>query len=179
MGWKAYFESVIDNPYLDDFYTNMNRWSFNLQIYFLAHRFRTQKEIIEAGNNAIQDRTIYEDVEIFARSLYEQGYMTKRDHACYQDLFYDMVPFLPKPNLIIYLQASNDILMERIKSRGRDFEQSIKTDYIEYLNRAYDEWIEKAKEQFGVLEINTDDADFLNGDDDLNELVYEIKKYCP
>ncbi len=105
--------------------------------------------------------------------------MTKRDHACYQDLFYDMVPFLPKPNLIIYLQASNDILMERIKSRGRDFEQSIKTDYIEYLNRAYDEWIEKAKEQFGVLEINTDDADFLNGDDDLNELVYEIKKYCP
>src|SRR4030042_2560881 len=132
--WKPFYESVIDNPYLDDFYREMGRWSFNLQIYFLAHRFRSQKEIADLGQPAIQDRTIYEDVEIFAKSLYEQGYMSERDYQTYRQLFNDMIYFLPQPDLIIYLKSSVKTLPQRIKSRGRDFEKSISPDYLEYLN---------------------------------------------
>jgi deoxyadenosine/deoxycytidine kinase len=179
MGWDPYFESVIDNPYLDDFYQDMNRWSFNLQIYFLSHRFRSQKEIIEAGRNAIQDRTIYEDVEIFARSLYEQGFMNDRDYSCYRDLFYNMVPYLPTPKIIIYLRASVDTLINRIQHRGRDFERTIDRGYIEYLNKAYERWIARAKSEFEILTINADETDFVNGDDDLNELIAQIQEFCP
>jgi deoxyadenosine/deoxycytidine kinase len=179
LNWKPYFESVIDNPYLDDFYRDMNRWSFNLQIYFLAHRFRSQKEIADARKSAIQDRTIYEDVEIFARSLFEQGFMNERDHACYRDLFYDMTPFLPQPDIIIYLKASVNTLMSRIQLRGRDFERTIDRGYIEYLNRAYDRWIGEAEKEFRILTINADETDFVNGDNDLNDLISQIKKYCP
>lgn len=179
LGWSPYFESVIDNPFLDDFYRDMNRWSFNLQIYFLAHRFRSQKQITETGKNAIQDRTIYEDVEIFARSLYEQGYMNDRDYACYRDLFYDMVPYLPKPDVIIYLEASVDTLMHRISLRGRDFERSIQREYIQYLNSAYNRWMNRARSEFQILTINANETDFVNGDNDLNELIAQIRKYCP
>ncbi len=179
LGWKAYFESVIDNPYLSDFYQDMKRWSFNLQIYFLSHRFRTQKEIVESGEHAIQDRSIYEDVEIFARSLYEQGFMDERDHTTYRELFYNMVPYLPAPDLIIYLQASVDTLMQRIRLRGRDFEQSISRDYITYLNQAYERWIAEARQQFQVLTVNADQTDFVNGDGDLDALIKEIRQRLP
>lgn len=179
LGWKPYYESVIDNPYLNDFYQDMSRWSFNLQIYFLAHRFRSQKEISESGLNAIQDRTIYEDVEIFAKSLYEQGHMNQRDYNCYRDLFHNMVPFLPKPDIIIYLKASLETLVGRIKRRGRAYEQSIQREYLAYLNQAYDAWIDRARKDFFILEINADETDYVNGDDDLNELVAQIQKHCP
>lgn len=179
LGWTPYFESVIDNPYLDNFYQDMNRWSFNLQIYFLSHRFRSQKEIIESRKSAIQDRTIYEDVEIFARSLYEQGFMNERDYSCYRDLFYNMVPYLPKPDVIIYLKASVDTLMHRIQHRGRDFERTIERGYIEYLNKAYERWINRDKSKFQILTINADETDFVNGDNDLNELIEQIREYCP
>jgi len=179
LGWKAYYESVIDNPYLNDFYGDMARWSFHLQIYFLTHRFRSQKEIMDSGQNAIQDRTIYEDVEIFARSLYEQGHMNERDYSTYRELFYNMVPALQAPDIIIYLRASIATLQERIKQRGRDFEQSIKTSYLEYLNQAYERWLIEAQHQFRVLIVNADQVDFLNGDGDLEKLIHQIKKYCP
>lgn len=179
LDWQAYYESVIDNPYLNDFYQNMSRWSFNLQIYFLAHRFRSQKEIVESGKSAIQDRTIYEDVEIFARSLHEQNYMDARDYSTYRSLFYNMVPFLPPLDLIIYLKASVDTLMERIRQRGRDFERTIHREYIEYLNNAYERWISDAGKQFTILTVDADTVDYLNGDDDLDELVREIRAYCP
>ncbi len=179
LNWQPYFESVIDNPYLNDFYQDLNRWSFNLQIYFLAHRFRSQKKIVEAGIHAIQDRTIYEDVEIFARSLYEQGYMDQRDYDCYRDLFNNMVPFLPKPDVIIYLNASVDTLMERIKMRGRDYEKSIDRSYIEYLNSAYQRWIDGARGEFRILEVDANVTDYVNGDNDLNELIRELQRYCP
>jgi len=179
LGWKPYFESVIDNPYLSDFYQDMKRWSFNLQIYFLSHRFRSQKEIVESGESAIQDRSIYEDVEIFARSLFEQGFMDARDHQTYRELFYNMVPYLPAPDLIIYLQASVDTLMQRIRLRGRDFEQSISREYIEYLNRAYERWIAEARNQFQVLTVNADKTDFVNGDGDLDDLIQEIRQRLP
>ncbi|HQU70836.1 MAG TPA: deoxynucleoside kinase [Calditrichia bacterium] len=176
---QPYFESVIDNPYLNDFYGDMNRWSFNLQIYFLAHRFKSQKEISDRKAGAVQDRTIYEDVEIFARSLYEQGFMNDRDFACYRDLFHNMVPYLPKPDLIIYLRASVDTLMERIASRGRSYEQSISRDYLEYLNNAYERWMKKARTEFRVLEIQADQTNYVSGDKDLNELLEKIRLYCP
>ncbi len=179
LGWNPYYESVIDNPYLNEFYADMRRWSFNLQIYFLAHRFRSQKEIYDSNFPAIQDRTIYEDVEIFARSLYEQGYMTERDHQTYRDLFTDMVYYLPKPDLIIYLKASVKTLLARIKQRGRDFEKSISPDYIEYLNRGYDRWMKEARETFTVLTINADEVDFLRENDKFEELVRKIREYCP
>jgi len=179
LGWKAYFESVIDNPYLDNFYKDMRRWSFNLQIYFLAHRFRSQKLISDSGLPSIQDRTIYEDVEIFARSLYEQGYMSERDHQTYRDLFNDMVFFLPKPDLIIYLKASIKTLVARIKSRGRDFERTISPDYLEYLNLAYERWIREAQEKFTILIVNADEVDFIKENDKFEELVKKIREYCP
>ncbi len=177
--WTPYYESVIDNPYLDDFYRDMKRWAFNLQIYFLSHRFRAQKEIAESGKPAIQDRTIYEDVEIFARSLYEQGYMSMRDHQTYRDLFSNMVYFLPKPDLIIYLKASVKTLLARIRKRGRDFEQQISPDYLEYLNHAYERWMKEAREIFTILEVNADEVDFLYDVQRFEELVRTIREYCP
>ena len=178
LGWRPYFESVIDNPYLDEFYSDMNRWSFNLQIYFLAHRFKSQKEIAEANISAIQDRTIYEDVEIFAASLYEQGHMNDRDYATYRDLFHNMVPYLPKPDIVIYLRASVDTLMSRIAMRGRDFEKTIERGYIEYLNNAYEKWMARARKDFFVLDINADQTDYVNGDADLDALIAQIRDQC-
>jgi deoxyadenosine/deoxycytidine kinase len=179
LGWKAFYESVIDNPYLDNFYKDMRRWSFNLQIYFLAHRFRSQKIISESGIASIQDRTIYEDVEIFAKSLYEQGYMNERDYQTYRELFNDMVFFLPQPDLIIYLKASIKTLVSRIKSRGRDFERSISPDYLEYLNLAYERWMREAQEKFTILTVNADEVDFLKENDKFEELVKKIRAHCP
>ncbi|OGB64106.1 MAG: deoxynucleoside kinase [Caldithrix sp. RBG_13_44_9] len=177
--WKPFYESVIDNPYLDDFYREMRRWSFNLQIYFLAHRFRSQKEIADLGQPAIQDRTIYEDVEIFAKSLYEQGYMSERDYQTYRQLFNDMIYFLPQPDLIIYLKSSVKTLLQRIKSRGRDFEKSISPDYLEYLNLAYEKWMKEAKEKFNIFTVNADEIDFLKHNDKFEQLVSTIREYCP
>lgn len=179
LNWKPYYESVIDNPYLDDFYKDMKRWGFNLQIYFLSHRFRTQKEIAESDFPSIQDRTIYEDVEIFARSLYEQGYMSARDHQTYRDLFSNMVYFLPKPDLIIYLKASVKTLLARIRQRGRDFEQTISPDYLEYLNHAYARWMKEARDTFTILEINADEVDFMYDQPKFEELLETIREYCP
>lgn len=179
LNWKAFFESVIDNPFLDDFYNDMKRWSFNLQIYFLAHRFRTQREIYNLAYPAIQDRTIYEDVEIFAKSLYEQGYMNERDYQTYRELFDNMVYFLPKPDLIIYLKASIKTLLARIKQRGRDYERAIPPDYLEYLNIAYEKWINDAREKFNVFTISADEIDFLQETEKFEELVSAIRERCP
>lgn len=178
-GWKVYYESVINNPYLDNFYKDMKRWSFNLQIYFLSHRFRTLKTMTELKESAVQDRTIYEDVEIFAKSLYEQGYMAERDYKTYRDLFYDMIPYIPSPDIIIYLKASPAVLLERINKRGRGFEKTISKEYINYLNNSYESWIKNAKKELNIVEINSDDVDYVKGEKELNELVQIIRKYIP
>jgi deoxyadenosine/deoxycytidine kinase len=179
LGWKPFFESVIDNPYLDVFYGDMKRWSFHLQIYFLAHRFRSQKMIMDAEFNAIQDRTIYEDVEIFAKSLHEQGHMSTRDYQTYTELFSNMVHFLRPPDLIIYLKSSVKMLIQRIRQRDRDFEKSISLDYLEYLNRSYDRWIREAQEKFKIITLNTDEVDILNESDKFELLVKNIREICP
>src|SRR5262249_5409980 len=145
LGWAAYYEPVVQNPYLDPFYENMPRWSFHLQIYFLSERFKAQVEIGKSPIPFIQDRTIYEDAEIFARTLRDQGSMTEVDYQNYTSLFGILVSFLRKPDLILYLKASPRVLMERIARRGRASEQSIGIDYIARLNHAYDDWMRRAR----------------------------------
>jgi len=165
-GWMAYFESVNDNPYLKDFYSDMNRWSFNLQIYFLSHRFRIHKEITNLKKSVIQDRSIYEDVEIFASNLYKLNRMSERDYKTYMDLFREMTSYLKPPDLLVYLKADIDTLVKQIKSRGRDFEKNIEIDYLVELNRSYDDWISRYTLGKSFI-IETDKLDFVNSENDL------------
>ncbi len=175
LNWRAYYEKVIDNPYLQDFYEDMNRWSFHLQVFFLSNRFKSQKEITEWPDSCIQDRSIYEDVEIFAHTLYENGNMSKVDHDNYRELFSIMVTYLRKPDLIIYLETPVDKLIERILKRGRDYERTIDPNYLKQLNIAYDRWIAKAeKEGFNVLRIDTINKNFEENEEDLNIVIKYI-----
>lgn len=172
LSWRAYYEKVIDNPYLAPFYDDMERWSFHLQIFFLSHRFKSQKEITEWPDSCIQDRSIYEDVEIFARTLNEQKFMTDVDYKNYRMLFSTMVEYLRKPNLIIYLRASVNHLVERILSRGRDYEQTIDRAYLERLGFAYERWIDEAEEEgFKILRIDTENKNFEQDEKELNIIV--------
>ena len=174
LGFSAIYESVIDNPYLSDFYTNMSRWSFNLQIYFLYTRFEAQVRLLKSNDNFIQDRTIYEDKEIFAANLLELGHMSDRDFKTYCELFNAMLKFIKKPDLIIYLQANTDTLMSRIKNRKRDYESDISSEYIHSLNIYYDRWINKLPDE-NVLIIKTDDFDIFNDTDFYDNIVNNIK----
>jgi len=174
LGFSAIYESVIDNPYLSDFYTNMSRWSFNLQIYFLYTRFEAQVKLLKSNDNFIQDRTIYEDKEIFASNLLELGHMSDRDFKTYCELFNAMLKFIKKPDLIIYLQANTDTLMSRIKNRKRDYESDISSEYIHSLNIYYDRWINKLTNE-DVLIIKTDDFDIFNDTDFYDNIVNNIK----
>jgi len=173
LGWKAYYEKVIDNPYLSDFYQDMNRWSFHLQVFFLSNRFSSQKEITDWPDSCIQDRSIYEDVEIFAYTLHQQGNMSERDYQNYQDLFAIMVEHLRKPDLILYLKADINHLLEHIKKRGRDYEQTIDPVYLAQLNDAYDAWIERAKKsKFHIVTLDMNHRDFENNEEDFN-IIYQ------
>ena len=174
LGFSAIYESVIDNPYLSDFYTNMSRWSFNLQIYFLYTRFEAQVKLLKSNDNFIQDRTIYEDKEIFASNLLELGHMSDRDFKTYCELFNAMLKFIKKPDLIIYLQANTDTLMSRIKNRKRDYESDISSEYIHSLNIYYDRWINKLPNE-DVLIIKTDDFDIFHDIDFYDNIVNNIK----
>jgi len=178
-GWKPFYESVIDNPYLSDFYRDMGRWSFNLQVYFLHHRFRTHVEMSEHPGGAVQDRTIYEDVEIFARNLYEMGHMSKRDWENYRSLFGIMTTFLQKPDLIICLQASTDSLLSRIKSRDRTCERYIAPEYLHRLNIFYGRWIERIRETEPVLVVDTDGFNIFRDTDRLEEVIAEVRQRLP
>ena len=142
-GWAPYFERVDDNPYLADFYADMRRWSFNLQVFFLSSRFRHQKAIEAAEGPVVQDRSIYEDVEIFARNLHEMALMDGRDYENYRALFGIMAGYLRPPDLLVYLRASVPTLVRQIQARGRDFEAGIRIDYLERLNALYEDWIER------------------------------------
>ena len=179
LGWMAYYEPVIQNPYLDDFYADMSRWSFHLQIYFLSERFKAQVQIGGSPLPFIQDRTSYEDAEIFARVLHDQGSMTAVDYRNYTSLFHVLVGFLRKPDLIIYLKASPDVLMERIARRGRASEQSISRDYIARLNEAYDDWMRRARAETEVLEIDTDHVPLQGETEAFARLVNDLKVRYP
>ncbi|MGH7571753.1 MAG: deoxynucleoside kinase [Gemmatimonadota bacterium] len=139
--WRAYYEHVEGNPYLADFYARMERWSFHLQVYFLSKRFQHHQEILAAPDSVIQDRTIYEDAEIFARNLHDMGHLDDRDFENYRELFAVMTQFLEPPDLLIYLRTSVPVLLDRIRSRGRGFERDIPAGYLERLNSYYENWI--------------------------------------
>ncbi len=140
-GWEPRYESVSDNPYLEDFYADMDRWSFNLQIYFLNRRFKEVVEISKTQDVIIQDRTIYEDACIFAPNLHGQGFMSDRDFATYQDLFELMMSMVRKPDLMIYIRSSISTLVQQIQKRGREYEQTMRIDYLQGLEERYERWI--------------------------------------
>lgn len=172
--WKPYYEKVNNNPYLKDFYDDMNRWSFNLQVYFLSHRFKTHKEILDKKKSVIQDRSIYEDAEIFARNLYKLGKMNKRDYENYQKLFKEMTYFLKPPDLLIYLRSGLPKLIKQIKLRGRAFEQNLDTGYLERLNTSYEEWI--SHYNLGrCLIIENEELDFVRRKKDFSMITKLIK----
>lgn len=179
LGWLAYYEPVIQNPYLDSFYADMGRWSFHLQIYFLSERFKAQAEIDRSPLPFIQDRTIYEDAEIFARTLFEQGSMTEVDYRNYTSLFHILVSYLRKPDLVLYLRATPEVLMERIARRGRESERGIGIDYIARLNRAYEDWMRRARNEYEVLEIDTDRVPLQGEAPAFRDLVAELKRRYP
>jgi len=172
--WDAFYESVKENPYLSDFYDDMKRWSFNLQIYFLSSRFRKQKRMLEKNKTFVQDRTIYEDVEIFAKNLYQMGLMSERDYKNYRALYQEMSSYLTEPKLLIYLRAQVPTLVRQIQSRGRHYENTIRIEYLESLNTLYEDWIEQYPHE--KLIIDTDDLDFVNNEEDLGSVISLVEQ---
>lgn len=171
--WEPHYELVDNNPYLDDFYTDMQRWAFNLQIYFLNSRFSQLKEIQSSGKNIIQDRTIYEDANIFAPNLHAMGLITSRDFENYATLFDLMSSFVKAPDLLIYLRASVPTLVRQIQARGRDYESSIRIDYLTRLNERYEAWISEY-DKGKLLIIDTDDLDFTLNPEDLSHIIDKV-----
>ena len=171
--WEPHFESVEENPYLDDFYGAMERWSFNLQVYFLNSRFRQVLEFHESGKNIIQDRTIYEDAHIFAPNLHAMGLMTNRDYSNYESLFELMERLVTPPDLLIYLRADIQTLVGQIHKRGREYENSISIDYLSRLNERYEAWISKYNKG-NLLIIDVNDLDFVKNPEDLGKIIDKI-----
>lgn len=178
LGWKAFLEPTVENPYLPDFYKDMPRWAFHSQVYFLAHRLRQQHELTKLSGGVIQDRSVYENAEIFARNLFERGCLAARDWKTYRDLYETLISMLPAPDLIIYLQASVSTLVERILGRERAYEKEIDKQYLSDLNRLYDEWV-AATAVAPVLTIPTDGVNFVNDEAALNTLVQQVIAKLP
>ena len=172
-GWSAQYEDVDHNPYLDDFYQDMSKWSFALQIYFLGSRFRQVKEIRESGKNIIQDRTIYEDAHIFAENLNEMNLLSDRDYSNYTSLFNLMKSFVSAPDLLIYLKADISTLTKQIAKRGREYEAGISIDYLMRLNKKYEAWINSYKEG-KLLIIDVNDLDFVEREEDFGYILDRI-----
>jgi deoxyadenosine/deoxycytidine kinase len=173
MKWEPHFETVDDNPYLNDFYDDMQRWSFNLQIYFLNSRFQQVMGIRQSPKTVIQDRTIYEDAYIFAPNLHSMGLMTTRDFNNYQQLFESMAKFLKPPDLMIYLRASVPALVNQIQKRGRDYENSIRIDYLKRLNERYEAWI-SSYDLGKILVIDVDTVNFAENPEELGTVINRI-----
>jgi len=171
--WEAQLEDVVDNPYLDDFYNQMERWRFNLQVYFLNSRFSQVLKIRESGKNFIQDRTNYEDANIFAPNLHSMGLMTNRDFKNYSSLFGLMESLVQSPDLIIYLRSSIPNLVSQIHKRGRDYENSISIDYLSRLNERYEAWIH-GYDKGRLLIIDVDNLDFVENEEDLRFIISKI-----
>ncbi len=171
--WEAHYEDVIDNPYLDDFYNHMERWSFNLQVYFLKSRFKQLIQIHEDNKNVIQDRTIYEDSNIFAPNLHAMGLMTRRDFDNYLSLFDLMENLIQGPDLLIYLRSSIPNLVYKIHKRGRSYENTISIDYLSRLNERYEAWI-STYDKSPLLIIDVDNLDFVEKPEDLGSIIERV-----
>jgi len=174
-GWDPLYEAVDNNPYLEDFYSDMKRWSFNLQIYFLNTRYRQIIDIQKSGHNIMQDRTIYEDAYIFAENLHDMGLMTTRDYQNYQSIFDNIIEFIKPPDLLIYLKASVPTLVNNIQRRGREYESGIRLDYLSKLNDKYNKWINGYK--LGkLLIVDMDNLDFAHNTEDLATIVQMVER---
>lgn len=175
LNFKTSFEIVDENPYLDQFYADFSRWSFHLQIYFLAERFKEQKLIYESGGGYVQDRSIYEDTDIFAKMHYDNGTMSKVDYNTYKDLFDAMVmtPYFPHPDLLIYIEGSLEKVIERIHKRGREMEKNTSISYWEELHKRYETWINEFT-ACPVLKINMEQYDLINKENSIHPILEEI-----
>ncbi|HHY87552.1 MAG TPA: deoxynucleoside kinase [Chloroflexi bacterium] len=174
LGWLTAYESVVDNPYLPDFYANMREWAFHLQIYFLGHRAEQHLQMAQDPRSAIIDRSIYEDAHIFARALHHLGNINERDYQTYRHLYQLVVKRLPPPSLLVYLKAPVSVLMDRIQQRGREIETGIDEDYLTLLDTYYDEWIQSF-DLCPVLTLRSDSLDFVHDPKHLNEVVNRIQ----
>jgi len=172
-GWEPVFEAVEENPYLADFYQDMPRWSFQSQVFFLSRRLRQHNGLLKYKKSVIQDRSVYEDAEIFARNLYDQGNMGNRDWACYFDLYRTLAAMLPAPDLVIYLKADMPTLRRRITMRGREYEQDIDEKYLERLNALYDRWADGFR-LCPVLTVDTNNLNFVQNDEHLDQIWQKI-----
>ncbi len=173
LGWEAFYEAVDDNPYLSDFYRDMQQWSFHSQVFFLSRRLRHHRALLDWPGTVIQDRTVYEDAEIFAENLYRQGHMAERDYRTYRELYEAMSLFLPPPDLVVYLQASVPTLQRHIQLRGRSYEQQVPTEYVTQLNQLYDEWIDRFS-LCPVLAVPADDLDFVRYESHLELIANRV-----
>ncbi len=171
--WTPFYEAVDDNPYLADFYKDMRQWSFHSQIFFLSCRLHHHREMMTCPDSVIQDRSIYEDAEIFARNLHQHGSMSKRDYQVYRGLYEEFIRFLPTPNLVIYLKARVPTLIERIQRRGRTFEQDVSPLYLQQLNELYNSWIEDFT-LCPILVLSADNLDFVRSNGDFNIIKNQI-----
>ena len=174
LGWRTAFESVADNPYLADFYADMRQWSFHLQVFFLGHRAEQYLELANGPESAIADRSIYEDAYIFARALYHMENLSERDYQSYRTVFEQVVTTLPRPDLLLYLQAPVSVLLERIGHRGREIEGGITGDYLSLLETFYEEWMQRF-DLCPVLAIRTDDLDFVHRPEHLDIVIGRIE----
>lgn len=175
LGFEPQFEAVDHNPYLEDFYSDMKRWSFNLQIYFLNSRFQQITDIQRENKNIVQDRTIYEDAYIFAENLHDMGLMTTRDYENYRSIFDNITGFIKAPDLLIYLKASVPTLVNNIQRRGREYEAGIRLDYLSKLNDKYKKWIDGYKEG-KLLVLDKDNLDFAKNPEDLGFIIQSIER---
>ncbi len=175
-GWQPFYEANADNPYLSDFYGDFERWSFHSQVFFLGKRLEHHRQLIDHPGSVIQDRTVYEDAEIFATNLYRQGSMTDRDYDAYRRLYQAITAFVPPPDVIVYLHASVDTQMQRIRRRGRDFEQRIDPAYLAGLSQLYEDWTRNWTAST-VLRIETDSMDFQHNPDDFRMIVARVEEF--
>ena len=174
LGWRTAYESVADNPYLPDFYADMTQWSFHLQVFFLGHRAHQHLELAQCPESAIADRSIYEDAHIFARALYHLGHLSERDYQAFRQVFDLVVGSLPRPDLLLYLEAPVPVLLERIGLRGRAIELGITAEYLSLLETFYAEWLQ-GFDLCPVITIRTADLDFVHRPEHLNIVVQRIQ----
>ncbi len=175
LGWKPYYEPVGENPYLADFYRDMRTWAFHSQVFFLTRRLRIHRQLINHPTSVIQDRSVYEDAEIFAHNLYRQGLIDERDYRSYRELYQVLIEFLPPPDLVIYLRASVSTLLDRIRLRGRDYERQISPSYLEQLNQLYEEWIHRFS-LCPILSVPADDLDFVSNHGHMDLMVSKVEE---
>ena len=174
LGWEPFYEPVTENPYLADFYDDMRAWAFHSQVFFLTNRLRAHRQLIDHPTSAIQDRSVYEDAEVFAYNLYLQGQLDPRDYKSYYELYSVLADFLPPPDLVVYLRASVDTLKERIQHRGREYERQINPEYLEQLNQLYERWINHFS-LCPVLTVPADDLDYVANSKHLDLIVRKIQ----